>query len=109
MGGKGGRAPPGRVPAAPGCPAVLVKGVNGNPDVTASISLAFDGGKIYWTDPGHGTVKSMAATGGAATPLAANEMTPTSLVVNGGSVYWIDIGNNTIRALTAASASPTTL
>jgi hypothetical protein len=106
--GKCGKSPTALVAAATGCSGVLVKGANGNPDVTASIRLAFDGGKIYWTDPGHGTVKSIATTGGASTSLASGEMMPTWLVVNGTSVYWVDSGNNTIRVSTGGAA-PTTL
>jgi len=104
--GRCGKAPTALIPAQAGC-TVLEKTPYGV--ATLSIRLVLDGGKIYWTDPGHGTVNSIATEGGAVTTLATNEMTPSSLIVRGGSVYWADRGNNTIRGLAASSATPTTL
>jgi hypothetical protein len=92
IGGKCGKAPTALVAAAAGC---------------TSIHLAYDGGKIYWTDQGHGMLKSVATTGGGApTPLATGEMAPTLLLVNGGNVYWIDSGNDTIRTVSTGGGTP---
>ena len=77
--GKCGKAPTALVAAATGC---------------TSIHMAYENGKIYWTDQGHGTVKSIATTGGAATSIATGEMAPTLIIVRDGNVYWVDSGNN---------------
>lgn len=76
-----------------------------------SIRLAYDAGYVYWTDIGHGTLKSI-ATGGAGTPTTlasgltiASIQTPTgplllprgstsgpdasALIVHAGTLYWI--------------------
>jgi hypothetical protein len=71
--------------------------------------LVVDSGKIYWSDPGHGTIMSRATTGGPSSVLAMNEAAPTLLVVRSGTVYWIDTGNNTIRAVVSGGGSPKTL
>jgi hypothetical protein len=93
--GKCGKAPSALVAAATGC---------------KSIHLVYDGGKIYWTDEGHGTVKSIATTAGAtATSLATGEMGPAMLLVNNGTVYWIDNGNGSIRSVAAGGGTATTL
>jgi hypothetical protein len=86
------KAPSQLVAAAPGC---------------ISIRAAYSGGNVYWSDVGHGTIKSIAVGGaGTATTLAsgltiATIQTPTgpllwpngpdasALVVNAGTVYWI--------------------
>jgi hypothetical protein len=91
--GKCGKAPTALVAAATGC---------------KSIHVAFDGGKIYWTDEGHGTVKSIATTGGAAAAsLSTGEMGPTILLVKAGTVYWVDSGNNSIRSASGGGAATT--
>jgi hypothetical protein len=89
-----GKSPTALVAAATGC---------------TSIHLVYETGKIYWTDQGHGTVKSVATTGGAPTSLSMGEMAPTFLVVKGGALYWINSGNNTIRALPAGGGAATTI
>lgn len=73
-----------------------------------SIRAVYSGGNIYWSDIGHGTIKSIpaGATGGTPTTLAsglniASIQTPTgpllwpngpdaaALIVHNGTVYWI--------------------
>jgi WD40-like Beta Propeller Repeat len=86
------KAPSQLVAPAPGC---------------ISIRAVYSDGNIYWSDIGHGTIKSI-ATGGAGTPTTlatgltiASIQTPTgpliwplgpdasALIVNAGTIYWI--------------------
>jgi hypothetical protein len=65
------------VPAAPGC---------------GSLELAVAAGALFWTDHGHGTVKSRPLGGGPAvmTTIATNEQGPGLIAVSGANVLWID-------------------
>lgn len=66
------------VPAAPGCD---------------SIQLAVANGTLYWTDRGHGTVKSLPLDGSTAAPttLAGSEKAPGLIEANGSNAFWIDV------------------
>jgi Stigma-specific protein, Stig1 len=64
------------VPAAPGCDA---------------IDVAVGGGRLYWTDQGHGTVKSEAVAGGAATTISSKEPSPWLVTIAGSTLFWIDV------------------
>jgi hypothetical protein len=52
----------------------------------------------------HGTVKSIATTGGTAMPVATGQMAPTLISVNGTSVYWLATGSKAIMKSTAGGA-----
>jgi type II secretory pathway pseudopilin PulG len=64
------------VPAVPGCEA---------------IDVAVGGGRLYWTDQGHGTVKSEAVVGGAATTISSKEPSPWLVTIVGSTLFWIDV------------------
>jgi hypothetical protein len=64
------------VPAAPGCEA---------------IDVAVGGGRLYWTDQGHGTVKSEPVAGGAATTISSKEASPWLVTIAGSTLFWIDV------------------
>jgi membrane-bound inhibitor of C-type lysozyme len=88
--GKCGPVPVVVVPAAAGC---------------TSLHIAVGGTSLYWTDEGHGTVKSMPLAGGAGATVAMAETTPTSLVVAGTTVFWLS--GKMIRKSTAGAAATT--
>jgi hypothetical protein len=80
------------VPAAAGC---------------GSIRLAVAAGTLYWTDKMHGTVQSIATTGGTAKSLVTAQMAPTQIAVNGTALYWLAGGSKSIMTATLAGATPT--
>jgi hypothetical protein len=88
--GKCGPIPTVLVPAAAGC---------------TSLHIAVGGTTLYWTDQGHGTVKSMPVAGGTATTVAGTETIPTSILVRGTTVFWLS--GNVIRKSTAGAAATT--
>ena len=90
-----GAEPSVAVPSAPGC---------------IAMRITYDGGRIYWSDLGHGSIHSMPAVGQApaevtavasdvriaamTTPFGAllspaNTPTATALLARAGTVYWI--------------------
>lgn len=89
------------------------------PKVTGcgELSIALSADKIYYADKMHGTISSIAKTGGAATALtgATTEKAPTAIVVSGTNVLWINnvpgagqMVASTIRK-SAAGAAPVDL
>jgi hypothetical protein len=80
------------VPPAPGC---------------VSMRVVYDGGNIYWSDLGHGTISSIPVGGGPVTTIASglqiaavqyrtqgallwpNGPLATALLVRAGTVYWV--------------------
>ena len=67
--------------------------------------LAVAGSTLYFTDETHGTVKSVAVTGGAVTPIAMTEMAPTLISANGTTVYWLAKGAKSIKRSAAGAAA----
>jgi hypothetical protein len=78
------------VPAAAGC---------------MSMQIAVGDGKIFWTDLGHKTVKSVPVAGGNATVISMVETGPTLITVRGTTVFWLDGGM--ILKKSVAGAAPT--
>jgi len=64
-----------------------------------SLKITYSGGKLYWADKGHGTINSLAMSGGTPTTIAMGEMAPLDIVVSMGSIYWINSASRTIRKL----------
>jgi hypothetical protein len=62
------------VPPAPGC---------------VSLNVATSGGILYWTDQGHGTVRSQPLAGCAATTIVSGEQSPTLLTTDGVTLVWV--------------------
>ena len=56
-----------------------------------SLNLAVAGTTIYFTDTGHGTVNSVATTGGAVTKLVMGEVSPGMILTAGTNLFWISI------------------
>jgi hypothetical protein len=88
-----GKEPSNLVPAAAGC---------------LSMHVVYDSGNIYWSDTGHGTIKSISTAGGAVTTVASgvqiaavqsgtegpllwpnSSALSTGLLVHAGTVYWV--------------------
>jgi hypothetical protein len=92
--GKCDAAPTTLVPATVGC---------------GSMKLAASGDKVYFTDQLHGTVTSVAKTGGAATPLVQNQMQPTSIAVTAHALFWIASGSKSLMTASLTGESPTAL
>jgi hypothetical protein len=84
-------------------PTTLVPAVTG----CGALQLALGGGKLYWTDRLHGSLSSVAITGGAPQPLLQNQAAPTQIIVSGSSLYWLASGKKSIMTATTAGASPT--
>ena len=53
-----------------------------------TMDLAVGGGMLYWTDPGHATVKRMPLEGGAVQTIA-NAEKPSKIVVSGSTALWL--------------------
>ena len=86
-----GSAPSTVVSSAPGC------------DI---LHLALAGDRLYWTDRGHGTVKSVSTSGVDANlaSLATAQKAPRSLLIAGAAAYWINGGDNTVMKAALADA-----
>ncbi len=54
-----------------------------------SMLLTVAGGTVYWTDKLHGSVNSVAATGGTPKAIVTALTAPTQIAVNGAALYWI--------------------
>ncbi len=72
--GKCTASPKALAPAAAGCGSML---------------LAVADGSVYWTDKMHGTVNSVAATGGTPRAVVTGQTAPAQIAVNGTALYWI--------------------
>jgi hypothetical protein len=90
--GKCTASPTALVPAAPGC---------------GAIHLALGGSTLYWTDEMHGTVQSIAASGGTAMPLVTGQLAPTQIAVNGTALYWLASGSKAIMTAPLAGGTAT--
>jgi Stigma-specific protein, Stig1 len=88
--GKCGPMPATVIPAAAGC---------------TSIHIAVVGPTLYWTDQGHGMVKSAPVAGTPVTMIAMGEAAPTLIEVRGTTVFWQ--AGMTIRKSTAGAAATT--
>jgi len=94
-------------------PSTLVAGTAG----CGALQLAYEGGILYWADPGHGTIDSMpvASDGGAAPATrVTGQVGLASFTVRGGSLYWIDTAGDggpgtSIVSLPSGAAAPRTL
>jgi hypothetical protein len=91
--GNCGPGPTTVVPANPGC---------------MGIHVTVAGGTVYWTDPGHGTVKSQPIGGGAATTIAPSEMRPDRIRVSETNLFWLSLPS-TIRTARLPEGSPADL
>jgi hypothetical protein len=89
--GKCTPAPTALVPAAAGC---------------GAIHLATAGSTLYWTDKMHGTVSSVAKTGGAPAVLAMNQMAPTLLTATATSLFWLASGAKSIMTSPISGMTP---
>jgi hypothetical protein len=84
------------VPDAPGC---------------VALHLASSPGVLYWTDEGHGTVKSLAANC-TQTTIASHEQNPGMIIVAGPYLVWVSstvsgtTTTSTIRSVLAAGGTP---
>jgi hypothetical protein len=72
-----------------------------------SIKLAVAGGTLYFTDKMHGSVQSVATTGGTVKALVPGQMSPTQIAVNGEALYWLASGTKQVMTSTLAGATPT--
>jgi hypothetical protein len=73
-----------------------------------SLNLATDGGTLYWTNQGNGTVNSQPLDGCAATTIATGENAPTRLTTDGANLFWVagTTTTATIRALALPAGQP---
>ena len=60
-----------------------------------AMNIALSGTTLYFTDTVHGTVNSVATTGGAVTALASTEVMPGYVAVNGTNLLWISVVSQT--------------
>jgi hypothetical protein len=60
----------------------------------SAMSLALNRGLIYFTDAAHGSVGSIAASGGNLVSIATNQATPLAIAVDDQGVYWSTSGPN---------------
>jgi hypothetical protein len=90
-GGHCGAMPTTLIPAAAGC---------------GALHLTWAAGTLYWTDRDHGTVKGLATTGGTATTVASNQMTPTLIAASGAALYWLESGAKRIMKATLPDGAP---
>jgi hypothetical protein len=95
-------------------PSTLVTGASG----CGSLQLAYDGGELYWADPGHGTIHGMAVgRDGGAPPveLVTGHVGLASFKVRGGNLYWIETdgdggpGTSIVSLPSGATATKTLL
>jgi hypothetical protein len=54
-----------------------------------SLNLATSGGVLYWTDQGHGTIRSQSLASCQATTLVSGELGPTLLTTDGATLVWV--------------------
>ncbi|HVY28903.1 MAG TPA: hypothetical protein VHB79_20240 [Polyangiaceae bacterium] len=92
--GKCGKDPTVVVPAAAGC---------------GSMKIAVAGGKLYYTDMMHGTVSSVATTGGTPMAVATGQMGPTLLSVTADKVFWLASTAKQIMSAPIAGGAATPL
>jgi hypothetical protein len=93
-GGRCGPVATNLVPAVTGC---------------GSMSIAVQGGILYFTDRDHGLVQSVPVTGGPTTMISSGESSPGLIAVNGSSLYWIDAVANTAAGTTTGTIRKATL
>jgi hypothetical protein len=60
------------------------------------IELGVSGDTLYWTELGHGSVRSMPVAGGAITTISSNEISPADITAVRNHVFWTMFGS-TIR------------
>jgi len=84
-------------------PTVLVSGLS------RPHAVAIDGGYVYWTDVGTGTVNRVNLNGQNMTTIATGGMQPNALVVDGGYVYWTDFTAGTVSKAPIAGGEVTVL
>ena len=55
--------------------------------------LAIDATRLYWTDPGSGTIWRAGLDGSAPLVLAVGQAVPIGIAVDDQYVYWVNIGS----------------
>jgi hypothetical protein len=69
--------------------------------------IALDATRVYWSDPGNGSVNAISKAGGAVVPLASGQAQPRRIAVEGAYVYWGNyLGGAIMRALKDGTGSP---
>ena len=72
-----------------------------------SMALTVASGTVYWTDKMHGTVNSVAATGGTPKAIVTAQLAPTEIAVSGTALYWIASGAKQIMTAPLAGGTAT--
>jgi hypothetical protein len=81
------------VPPAPGC---------------GSLNLATNGRALFWTDQGHGTVRSQPLDGCEATTIVSGEASPTLLTADGATLAWVTSSSTKAAGSNVYDATTTT-
>jgi hypothetical protein len=102
-----------RVYVTPGAELIAEVAKTGGATTTLPVraeSLAVDGGYVYFTNAGEGTVSKMPLAGGARTTLAEGQLGPWQIAVDDTSVYWgADEDGGSIMKVSKQGGSPVQL